>query len=253
MAVTGTLDAEARRSAMLQRLEEQGDLQLHESAERWQVHPMTVRRDFDAFVSRGVARRVRGGIVTFGGDDFAQRQHRNVGAKRQIAEKLRGLVLPGSLVAMDSSTTVHHLADTVHGIDDLAVVTNGLAAFQSLHGRQGVTAYLTGGEREEQNLSLVGPLAVLGVHQFNLDACFLSAMSIDAAFGTSETTLEQVAVKQAMIDSAQLRVLAIDSSKLETRARFRSVPLSRFDVVVTELDPVDPRLDPYRDLVDRIL
>ncbi|WP_375400480.1 DeoR/GlpR family DNA-binding transcription regulator [uncultured Amnibacterium sp.] len=253
MTVIGTLDAEARRTAMLRLLEERGALHLHESAESWHVHPMTVRRDFDELVASGAARRVRGGIVTLGGDAFAQRRYRHADAKRRIAEKLRDLVAPGSLIAMDSSTTVHRLADSIAGIDDVAVLTNGLAAFQSLHGREGVTAYLTGGERDEENLSLVGPLAVLSVRQFTFDTCFLSARNVDSEFGTSETTLHQVAVKQAMVDTARRCVLAVDSSKLETRARIRSVPLPRFDVLVTELEPEDPRLDPYRHLVPSLL
>jgi DeoR family fructose operon transcriptional repressor len=251
MAVTGTLDAESRRSAMTRELHDRGTLQLGETAERWNVHPMTVRRDFDAFVLAGVARRVRGGVVALDGDDFAQRRHRHATAKRRIARKLLDLVRPGDAIALDSSTTVHALAETLGG-ERVSIVTNGFGAFQTVHGREGVKAYLTGGERDETNLSLVGSLAVQAVQQFSLDACFLSAMSVDPAFGTSELTLEQVEVKRAMADAARTVVLAVDSSKFATRARFRSLSLSDFDVLVTELDPADERLDPYRGEVGEI-
>ncbi len=251
MAVTGTLDSEARRAAMAERLVRDGALQLNHAADEWGVHPMTIRRDFDSLVLAGVARRVRGGLVARGGDDFAERQYVQAGAKRAIADKLLALIRTDSAIALDSSTTVHALADALNGT--VSVVTNGLSAFQSLHGRDGVKAYLTGGEREEKNLSLVGSLAVLSVQQFTLDIAFLSTMSIDPVFGTSEITLEQLAVKQAMADAAETVVLAVDSSKFSTRARFRSLPLSRFDVLVTELDPGDARLDSYRDAIPTIL
>lgn len=253
MALTGTLGAEARRASMAGELVKLGALQLNEAAATWDVHPMTIRRDFDAFVLAGLARRVRGGVVTLGGDDFTQRKHHNAEAKRQIAEKLRSMISPDTAIALDSSTTVHALAESLSGVSPIAVITNGFSAFQALHGREGVKSYLTGGEREEQNLSLVGSLAVQAVQQFTLDMCFLSTMSIDPIFGTSELTLEQVAVKQAMIAASQVAVLAVDSSKFETRARFRSLPVSKFDILVTELEPTDPRLNPYRDQIPTII
>lgn len=251
MAVTGTLDAEVRRAAMAEELVRSGALTLKEAAERWSVHQMTVRRDFDAFVQAGIARRVRGGVVSIGGDDFSQRKYQNAGAKHQIALKLLDLVDDGAAVGLDSSTTVNALAEILSG-KRVSALTNGLSAFQALHGRPGVKAYLTGGEREEENLSLVGSLAVESVRQFRLDVSFLSTMSVDPAFGTSELTLEQVAVKKAIVEASDKVVLAVDSSKFATKARFRSLSLADFDVMITELDPEDPRLDDYRDKIAEI-
>lgn len=253
MTVSSTLNAEARRASMAEELNKHGELQLHVASDRWQVHPMTIRRDFDTFVRAGLARRVRGGVVTLGADDFSQRKNQHVDAKRVIADKLRRLIRPNTAIGMDSSTTIYRLAEQLTGADGNSIVTNGLRAFQSLHGRDGVKVYLTGGEREEQNLSLVGSLAELCVAQFNLDTCFLSTMSIDPEFGTSESTLDQVAFKKAMTGAAQDVILAVDSSKFETRSRFRSLPLTSIDVLVTELDPSNPQLDPYRHRIPQIL
>jgi DeoR/GlpR family transcriptional regulator of sugar metabolism len=238
---------------MVAELNTRGALTLNEAAETWNVHAMTIRRDFDAFVSAGIARRVRGGVVTLSGDNFTQRKYQNAEAKRRIADKLRTLIKPDMAIALDSSTTIHTLAENLTGVSRISVVTNGLSAFQALSGREGIRCYLTGGESEEQNISLVGSLAVQAVQQFSLDICFLSTMSIDPAFGTSELTMEQVAVKQAMVDASATVVLAVDSSKFETRARFKSLPLSGFDILVTELDPSDPRLDAYRTQIPSIL
>ncbi|PDQ35685.1 MAG: hypothetical protein B5766_04295 [Candidatus Lumbricidophila eiseniae] len=251
MAVTGTLDAEARRELMAQELQRRGTLHLKDAALRWGVHPMTIRRDFDVFVHAGIARRVRGGVVAVAGDDFSQRQYQNATAKQDIAGKLLRFIEPDMAIALDSSTTVHAFAKTI-AATRTSVITNGFSAFQTLCGREGIRTYLTGGEREETNLSLVGSLAVQSVQQFSLDACFLSTMSIDPDFGTSEITLEQVAVKQAMVNASQKVILAVDSSKFATRARFRSLSLSHFDVLVTELDPNDTRLNAYREFIPEI-
>lgn len=250
MAVAGTLTAEQRRAALRAGLAEHGRLHLAQVAAEWAVHPMTIRRDFEQLEREGVARRVRGGLLHVADDVFDRRQARALTAKRKIAAKLRDLVPSDAAVGMDASTTVHLLASEMPLVRGLSVVTNGLAAFESLHARPGVRTFLTGGEREELNNSLVGPLAASAVRQFLLARCFLSAAAVDPVAGTSETTIEQAAVKQAMAEVSGQVVLAVDASKLGQRSLVRSVGLGRVDLLVTDLAPDDARLDDYRDLVE---
>jgi DeoR/GlpR family transcriptional regulator of sugar metabolism len=44
--------------------------------------------------------------------------------------------------------------------------------------------------------------------------------------------------------------MAVDHSKLGTKAQARVFGLEEIDLMVTDLDPSDLRLDPYRDSVD---
>lgn len=252
MAVTGTIDAETRRDLLVKMLAEHGQLRLDEATQRWDVHPMTIRRDFDSLERAGLARRVRGGIVSVAGPVLAQRRLLNRAAKAAIAGKLVDLLPSTAAIGLDASTTICALARQLPHHRGLAVVTNGLEAFEVLHDRPGVVSYLTGGEREEQNASLVGPLAIQALENFNLECCFLSALGVDAVLGTSESTLAQAAVKDAMVRSSNRVVVAVDASKLDTRSTVRSVSLDRVDVLVTELDPRDPALDGYRDLVETL-
>lgn len=252
MAVNSTLDTERRREAMVARLTLEGSLLVNDAAAEWDVHAMTVRRDFDHFVNRGIARRVRGGIIALRGDSFMHRRHLNASAKETIAQKLLGLVTPSSVIALDSSTTISVFAEHLTDLDDVTIITNGLPAFHALRPREGAHAFLTGGEQEVQNDSLVGPLAEAALSHFMISTAFISTMSLAHGFGASENTLAQVSFKRALCAASGRMVLAIDSSKLETQARFRSLELNDIDALVTELDRADPRLDPYRDLVEEI-
>jgi DeoR family fructose operon transcriptional repressor len=250
MTVTSSLSAESRREAIRTELARRGRLELAGLADRWRVHPMTIRRDFEVLEREGVARRVRGGVVQVGTEAFARRQATALGAKRAIAGKLASLLPDGHAVGFDASTTVHQLAVTMPAVEGLSVVTNGLAAFDTLQQRPGVRAFLTGGEREEANLSLVGVLAVLAFEHFLLQRCFLSAASVDPELGTSESTTEEVTVKAALVRASRHVVLAVDSGKLGSRSFVRSLDFDRVDLMVTELPPGDPRLDAYRDKVE---
>jgi DeoR family transcriptional regulator, fructose operon transcriptional repressor len=56
-----------------------------------------------------------------------------------------------------------------------------------------------------------------------------------------------VEVTLALADVAAEVVVAVDSGKLGQAAPARGLPPERVDLLVTELEPTDPVLDPYRD------
>lgn len=253
MAISGTVGAEARRDSLLSTLSEEGQLLLGDAVQRWDVHPMTIRRDFDYFERAGLARRVRGGVVAVSTGGFLERRSLNLVAKNKIAQKLLGLVPLGGTIGLDSSTTISCLGPLLPESRGITVVTNGLSVFNYLNEKPAIRSFLTGGEREEHNNSLVGQLAINALENFHLDYCYISALSIHSETGTSETTLDQAAMKDAMVRTSSRTVLGLDATKLETRSRVRSLSLDRIDVLVTDLSPTDPRLDAYRDSVKTII
>ena len=56
-------------------------------------------------------------------------------------------------------------------------------------------------------------------------------------------------MKQALARASQYVVLAVGATKLSQRSAVRALSLDQIQAVVTELDPADSRLDPYRDRV----
>ncbi|WP_053385609.1 DeoR/GlpR family DNA-binding transcription regulator [Leucobacter japonicus] len=252
MAVNSTFDTERRRESMTARLSSEGTLLVTDAAAEWGVHAMTVRRDFEFLVDQGIAKRVRGGIIALRGDSFKHRRHLNATAKETIAQKMLDLVEPEAVIALDSSTTISVFAERLTRLSGVTIITNGLPAFHALRDREGAQAFLTGGEQEVQNDSLVGPLAESSLTHFLIGTAFISTMSLDPQLGAGENTLAQVSYKRTLAARANRLVLAIDASKLDTQARFRSLGPSDIDVLVTDLSPNDVRLDPYRDLVAEI-
>lgn len=244
--MTAMMSVEVRRKRLTDTLREASFLTYEDASRLLDVHPMTIRRDMLVLESDGVARRVRGGVVYVGAEDFRERQGKNLLSKRRIAQKLLPLVRECTSIAMDGSTTIFQLAEVLRDVDRLSVVTNGLAAFDELKGRPGIKALLSGGESEEQNVSLVGSIAVSSIQGFAYDACFVSAMSLDAKSGSSESTAAEMEIKRAMAGASRKVVLAVDSTKIGANAMVRALPLSSIDVVVTELDPDDPRLAELR-------
>ena len=167
---------------------------------------MTIRRDFDDFVNLGLARaRARRKDCACGVTISRTDVDENVEAERVIARKLLSLLTANSVVALDSSTTIAIFAEAIPDGGDVTIITNGQRAFQTLHGREHVRVFLTGGQQEDQQrIAGVGMLAgeMRSGYSWSKTA-FLSAISLDPDFGTSEMTMEQVAFKRVLVETAQ--------------------------------------------------
>ena len=235
-----------RLEAMRRHLDTDGRVRVGDLAVEFDVSEMTVRRDLEMLVDEGVAQRVRGGAIAVGPQEFATRFRQNARAKAKLAEKLLRLVGTGGAIGIDASSTLQRLATRLGEARDLTVLTNGPDTFRALQEHPGVTALLTGGALDARTGSLVGPLAARAADDVMLRRLFVSAAAVDPELGSSESTLEEADVKLALSRSAAEVVLAVTSSNLGQRAPARAFPLDRVDLLVTELDPADARLDVYR-------
>lgn len=229
---------------------DRGAVRIDELAREFGVSEMTIRRDLDELEALGLARRVRGGAIATGPEPWERRHQHNARAKAKIAEKLHPMVPTVGTVAFDASTTIYRLAASISNVRDLVVVTNGWDTFHSLKGVPGATAFLTGGSEEPRTGSLVGPMASRAAQSFFYDTFFASAAALDIEGGPSEAALAESEVKRAFSQTSNRVVLAVDQSKLETRAPARVLDFDSIDLLVTDLDPSDSRLDAYRALVE---
>jgi DeoR family transcriptional regulator, fructose operon transcriptional repressor len=244
-----SVDSLDRHELIRRRLDVDGRVRVTDLADVLGVSEMTVRRDLDALVEEGVAQRVHGGAIAVGPQEFAARRSHHSRAKARIADKLLELVGAGGAIGIDASSTMQHLATRLGGVRDLTVITNGPDAFRSLQEHPGVTALLTGGQLDPRTGSLVGPLAARAARDVLVRRLFVSAAALDVGVGSSETTLEDAEAKRALADSAAEVVLAVDASKLHHRAAAAGFRLDEVSVLVTDLDPSDHRLNPFRDAV----
>jgi DeoR/GlpR family transcriptional regulator of sugar metabolism len=239
-----------RRAHLLEILERDGVIRLESAAEEIGVSVMTVRRDVQDLDTDGVVRRVRGGAVApVVPRAFGDRAATRASAKTAIARKALTLVPEEGAAAFDASTTSGALLSLVRP-QQLLVVTNSIDNAALARGRAGVRSVLVGGELENLTGSLVGPTAEQVARGFAYDRFFTSASAVDAVQGSMEVSLEEAAVKHAFADRAKTTVVLADSSKLGQHALVRALEWSAIDILVTDLDPRDERLDDFRSLVE---
>lgn len=247
-AFGGSVAGEERFARIRERLDADGRVTVRELADELGASQMTVRRDLQQLEAIGVLRRVHGGAVQVGPTVFAERDRQQAQAKAAIARKLLELVPDEGAIGLDASSTLVRLAGLLPGARDLTVITNSLQTFSALQDKHGIEPQLTGGRLEPRTGSLVGDLAVRSAGQLLMQRLFVSAAAVDPAVGTSEACLAEAEVKRALAAHAHEIVLAADSTKLGHWSVATALRWDRIDLLVTELDPGDPLLDPYREL-----
>lgn len=250
MAVATSLAAEERLLWLRDQLDRNGAVRITAAAEHLEVCDQTIRRDLGELESLGMARRVRGGAVAVLPVAFEGRHRTHARAKARIAAKVRPLIPGSGAIGIDASTTLVRLATALDRGRELVVMTNGSAAFAALQDKPGISAILTGGNLDPRTGSLVGPHACRAAGSILLNKLFISAAAVDPGVGSSETSIEEADVKAAMVAVAADVVLCVDSSKLDTRAMVPVVGWDQVSLLVTELDPDDRRLAPYRGVVE---
>lgn len=201
------------------------------------VSEMTIRRDLDDLARQGVVRRIRGGALSLllRGEEppFGVREHEAVAEKRRIAAEIAGLIADGEAVLLDGGTTT---LETARALRDrrLTVLPLSLQIAQELSTAPRIRLVLPGGEVRPGELNFTGPLAERTIRSLRFDTAVIGCCGLSAAHGLTVYDLEDVAVKQAAIDSARRVVAAADSGKF-TRTAFGAVcSLDRLDVVVTD-------------------
>lgn len=251
MTLSGNLDAQRRRDSLVALANEPGGVSIDAAATLFEVSSMTIRRDLLELETEGRVRRVRGGATAASrARPFDARRAQRARAKRIIADKALPLIPPSGTLALDASTTISTLASLIGPRNDLTVHTNAVETFQILQPLEGVTAVLSGGTAEPTTGSLTGPIAVRSLGSVYYGTFFASADALDPEDGSSEVSLEEAEVKRVLAANATTTVLCIDSSKLDRRSVARALTREDISVLITELDPADERLRPFRNEVE---
>jgi DeoR/GlpR family transcriptional regulator of sugar metabolism len=234
-----------RREAIKSRLLSYGEIQFEALAREFNVSEMTIRRDAEHLENSGLARRVRGGIISVQGrafePAFETRRDAAFLAKRAIAEKAARLLSADEVVILDGGSTVLEVAREINRLNlRLTVITPSLLAALEVIAVPDSTVIMTGGSLRHGELSLIGTEAEATFANLNCDTYVAGVAGLDAVYGLSEYHRDEARVKSAAFRSARRVILVADESKLGRVHLVSLRPLSELDVLVTDAPPTHP-------------
>lgn len=207
---------EERHKIILNGLEKEMRMTVHDLQALVKASPATVRRDLRILEDQGRIVRVHGGVVhpnyLEGEPSFAQKSREAVVAKSAIAEEALSLVPPGASVFVDSGTTCLEVGRRLLARKDLTLFTNSVP-LAALGGSRAARVICIGGEVREVSRALVGALALTWLGHIRFDVAVIGASGLCPEEGITTTELSEASVKQKLVQRSGTRILVADSSK----------------------------------------
>lgn len=164
---------------------------------------------------------------------FALRLHSRIQEKKRMAEKAAALVGEKDIVFLDQSSSALFLAQELFRNRKVTIVTNNL---EILCAEQpaGVTVYSTGGRVSGYRRCLIGENATGIFSQMRADFAFFSSKALSPEGVIYDNSLEEVKVKEAMMQNAAKSVFLCDSEKFHKYAGYKQCDLNRVDYLISE-------------------
>ncbi|MEV5571732.1 DeoR/GlpR family DNA-binding transcription regulator [Spirillospora sp. NPDC052269] len=238
-----------RREAIRRQVTDEGFVRIKDLAAAHRVSTMTIHRDLDELQSTGWLRKVRGGATaepsaSYHGD-VRHRRQAMAAEKLALAEAAAGLVGAGATVMIDESTTALELAGLLPGRGPVTVITNFLAAVNALTGESGVDLIALGGAYYPAYDAFLGLRTSEAIRSLRADLLFMSTTAITNGQCYHQSQ-ETVAVKRALMESADRRVLMADHTKFTKNGLFQLAPLTDFDLVIVDSGTPESDLEALR-------
>lgn len=231
-----------RRREILSRLTLHGKVLVAELAEDFGVTEETIRRDLDRLDKEGLASKTYGGAVSKYNAalelPYNIREDVQVEEKQRIADMVCDLIKDGERIMLDaSSTTLYIVKKLKEKKKSLTVITNSVRILLELADKSDWIVISTGGALRTDALSLTGSVAERTIRAYHVDTAICSAKGVDMQVGITDSTEKEFMIKQAMFQSAERKILAIDSDKFDRKSFVKLFDFQDVDLLVTDRQP----------------
>jgi len=154
--------------------------------------------------------------------------------RRAIAKTAAQHVKPKDAIILDDGEITTFLAEELVEYENITVITNSMRIFDVLRGRMGINLILTGGLLRQNGTTFVGPITVSVLRDLCADKLFLAVDGISLNFGLSHGNLEEVPIKQAMLQSAKETILLADHTEFKRTSIAHVAPITCAERLITD-------------------
>ncbi len=210
-----------------------------ELAKLFNTSVSTIRRDFEHLAAQGLVKRTHGGAVRIRSRSTFEpslqvAQRTAIDEKRAIALEAVKRVEAEQSIFIDTSTTLHVFAEELSRMTlPLTIVTNDIYVAGVLSMKPNFRIIVPGGMCREGAQTLLGEPGLSFLKEIRCDNFFMCAQAVDEVCA-SDTSMELVQLRRAMIDAATRVTLLIDSSKLPSRAFYRICSTEEIDEIICD-------------------
>ena len=215
----------------------------------------TIRRDIKELDNSELLKKVHGGAISLGFNNYnpTGKKIYSLEKKARISEKALSLIKEGQVILLSGGTTNLELARRLPAKLKLTCFTPSLPIAVQLLTKSNIEVIFIGGRLSKDSQITIGGSAINMLSEIKVDICFLGTNSIHPIEGVTEFDWEIVQMKKAMIHSSRKIVSPSISEKIGSLQRYKICGVEEIDVLITELEPWDVKLDVFKNMNIQIL
>jgi DeoR/GlpR family transcriptional regulator of sugar metabolism len=207
----------------------------------------TIRRDLQELAQGDKLIKVHGGALSKSFHTaFDRKMVYNLEDKHIIAQKTAALVQSGMYILTSGGTSILEFAQSLDTNLNATFFTCSLNAAIEFAHHPSIEVVMIGDKVAKDSMLTTGASAVQTIESIQADLCILGINSLDTQFGLSENDWEVVQIKKAMIKASKKTICIGISEKLNSQQKIKVANLDEIDILITELDPNDSRLLPFK-------
>lgn len=240
-----------RRNAILEKLQAERRVVVSELSTLYEVSEETIRRDLEKLENEGYVIKSYGGAVLNENANldlpFNIRKNKNVIGKQKIADIISQTIHDGDYIFLDASSTAVAIAKTIKNKKGLTIITNSLEIAIELLDMPDCKVISTGGEIVSTAFGLVGHVTDKTIRSYYVDKAIISSKGFDLEKGFTDSDERHANNKKSMLESARVKILAIDSSKFDRVSFAKIGDLRDVTMIVTDAKPEDKWLKKFKE------
>jgi len=227
-----------RHQYILNKLHEEGNLNVINLYRHLKVSSVTIRKDLKLFEEKGLLFRTHGGATLL--NPYTIDKPVNEKEKLQSSEKSKigilaaKLIEPNDSIIIASGTTVTSFAKSIQNKKNLTVITSSLNVALELIEHPDTEVLQLGGILRKSSSSVTGPYAQNILADFSCTKLFLGVDGIDLEFGLTTTNAMEAHLNRQMIEASQKVIVLSDSTKFGKRGFGRICGLDKVDRIITD-------------------
>lgn len=233
-----------RRNSILEELRANGEIKADALAKKYQVTPLTIRRDLQWLEDNNKIERFYGGAV------LADKETASVDevdeCKNMIAKYAASLVEDGDSIYINTSMTALRMIEYL-GNKRVTVITNNGRVF-AMKIPESIQVIITGGELRYPKYAMVGNFAQRNLGKVTVKKSFLGCSGLTAEKGMTTEIMNEAPINSMMVKNvAGAAYILADHTKIGVDSSFVSVGTENITHVITDEKASEEELEKLRE------
>lgn len=232
-----------RADFILNKLSANGFVSVKELSKKLEVSEMTIRRDLRELSKSNIVTLIPGGAILKKNPPMDKDEEKYLiqaaeslmlEEKIKISRKAASLIEPNDVIVIDTGSTTENLPKFIPENMPLTIICYTLNILFNVYENKNWKLVFPGGYFHNNTLMFESLEGIGIIKRIRANKAFISAAGVSEKLGVTCATDYEKETKRAVIDSSDVKILLIDSTKFGKVKISHFADLTDFDIIITD-------------------